>query len=159
MFALARPLTQALVAASLCTLGACASSSASRPSSAERDAARPELKASAVTTLSREDLDHAHATRVEEMLIGRVPGLEVVQNGSGDYTLRIRGMQSFNGSDEPLVVLDGMPTRHGWLAQTLRMIEPADVARIDVLKDAGATAAYGIRGAAGVILITTRRHN
>ena len=111
----------------------------------------------AVSTLDRETLDQMRVGRIEEMLVGRIPGLEVLQTSGGDFTLRIRGRNSLFGDDEPLVVLDGMPLRAGGVSRSLAAISPNDVARIEVLKDAGATAFYGIRGANGVILITTKR--
>ena len=95
--------------------------------------------------------------RVEELLMGRVAGLEVMRDASGDYRLRIRGQRSLLGGDEPLVLVDGMPIGAGGLSRALTGVSPSDVARIEVLKDAGATAFYGLRGANGVILITTRR--
>jgi TonB-dependent starch-binding outer membrane protein SusC len=100
--------------------------------------------------------DRSNARTVIEMIEGRVPGVQVHRTGAG-ITLRIRGQNSFMGSSEPLVVLDGMPVRQGTLVHTLAAISPHDVARIDVLKDAGSTSIYGSRGASGVILITTRR--
>jgi TonB-dependent SusC/RagA subfamily outer membrane receptor len=61
-----------------------------------------------------------------------------------------------HGDDEPLLVIDGVPAQ-GAIGPALAGLAPRDVARIDVLKDAGSTAIYGIRGANGVILITTKR--
>jgi TonB-dependent starch-binding outer membrane protein SusC len=97
--------------------------------------------------------------RVEEMLQGRVPGLEVRRLADGNYTLRIRGRQSFRGrvtDAEPLLVIDGLPVAGGSLGNALAGLAPQDIARIDVLKDASA-AIYGSRGANGVVLITTKR--
>jgi TonB-dependent starch-binding outer membrane protein SusC len=99
-------------------------------------------------------------TRVEEMLLARVPGLELIPISSGGYTLRIRGARGLRGTlagDEPLLVIDGLPVAFGALGSSLAGIAPQDVARIDVLKDAGSTAIYGSRGANGVIIITTKR--
>lgn len=83
---------------------------------------------------------------IYEYLRGRVAGVEV--NGT---TIRIRGERSILGSNDPLILVDGLPT------DDISNISPDDVERIDVLKDASSTAIYGSRGANGVILITTRR--
>lgn len=112
----------------------------------------------AVSTLSEQDLDGMRVARVEELLMGRVPGVYVTRGANGDFTVRIRGTQTFgNASDEPLYVVDGMPLMNSGLRNALMGIAPQDIARIDVLKDAGATAVYGSKGANGVILITTKR--
>ena len=146
-------LRAAAIVAAVLLVTACASSGArgSRP-------ARPSTVhgANAVSTLDEQDLDRMRVGRIEEMLAGRVPGLVVYQTASGDYQLRIRGRSTILGNDEPLVVLDGMPLQPGNLSRSLAAIAPSDVARIEVLKDAGATAFYGVRGANGVIIITTK---
>jgi TonB-dependent SusC/RagA subfamily outer membrane receptor len=114
----------------------------------------------AVGSLSARELDAMRVTRVEELLQGRVAGAEVIRTASGGYSIRIRGAPSLlaaSGGGEPLFVLDGMPMLGRGLGSVLDGISPYDIARIDVLKDAGATAAYGARGANGVVLITTRR--
>ena len=101
----------------------------------------------------------AHIARVETMLQGHIPGLEVIPQG-GDFTLRIRGFKTLRergADDEPLLVIDDITVPAGSFASALAGIAPYDVARIDVLKDAGATAVYGSRGANGVIIITTKR--
>ena len=110
----------------------------------------------AVSVIREADLDRMGGGRIEQMIAGRVPGLEVVA-APGGYSFRIRGIGSFNGSDEPLCVIDGVPIRSGGISGALAMLVPSDIARIDVLKDAGAAGAYGSRGANGVIIITTRR--
>jgi TonB-dependent SusC/RagA subfamily outer membrane receptor len=101
----------------------------------------------------------ARIGRLEIMLQGRIPGLEVIPQ-QGGYTLRIRGFRTLrqeNGNDEPLLVIDDIPVPQGSQGSALAAIVPQDVARIDVLKDAGSTAVYGSRGANGVIIITTKR--
>ena len=101
----------------------------------------------------------ARMARVETMLQGHIPGLEVVPQGGG-FTLRIRGFRSLRqgaGNDEPLLVIDDIVVPSGSQGSALAGIAPYDVARIDVLKDAGATAVYGSRGANGVVIITTKR--
>jgi TonB-dependent SusC/RagA subfamily outer membrane receptor len=97
---------------------------------------------------------------MEELLQARVPGLEVLPLTNGNYTLRIRGHHSLRGrvtEDEPLLVIDDIPVLQGSIGTALAGVSPRDVARIDVLKDAGATAIFGSRGANGVIIITTKR--
>jgi len=98
----------------------------------------------------------AHSFRVEEML-SRVPGLQVQRLSNGQYSLRIRGARSFRSNEEPLLVIDDTPVANGALGSTLAGLSPSDVARIDVLKDAASTSVYGMRGANGVIIITTKR--
>jgi TonB-dependent SusC/RagA subfamily outer membrane receptor len=110
----------------------------------------------AIGSISAEEVDRMRVARVEELL-HRVPGVRVYRTADGDYAIRIRGAQSFTGSSEPLLVLDGVPLRAGGLMSALAGIHPMDIGRIDVLKDAGATAIYGSQGANGVILITTKR--
>lgn len=107
-----------------------------------------------VASASREEMDAKGQSRVEEMMIGRFPGVDIIQVGSG-YQIRIRGNRSIMGGNDPLVVIDGVPLNDGAVA--LSMLNPGDVQRIDVLKDASSTAAYGSRGANGVILVTLRR--
>jgi TonB-dependent SusC/RagA subfamily outer membrane receptor len=110
----------------------------------------------AVTTVVPTESE-ARVSRVEEMLRG-VPGLEVTRLADGSYQIRIRGQRSLRGSttaDDPLIVIDGVPTSAGTAA--LGGLAPRDVARIDVLKDAGPASQYGSRGANGVIVITTKR--
>jgi TonB-dependent starch-binding outer membrane protein SusC len=93
-------------------------------------------------------------TFVEELLIGRVPGVSVFRTDRG-VSVRIRGPSSFLSVGDPLFVIDGVALPWG-LPNPLAGISPHDVVRIDVIKD-GAAAIYGSRGANGVILITTRR--
>src|SRR6267378_416304 len=102
----------------------------------------------------RERPQHAdtRVARVEELLRARVPGLQVIRLPNGDYTLRIRSERG-----EPLLVIDDMPVPSGSLGAALAALAPRDIARIDVLKDAAATAIYGTRGANGVIIIKTQR--
>lgn len=147
-----------VVAVLLSTLlvAACAGGASGRGSAR---ASRPlnENSAHSVSTVTREDVESMRVGRIEELLMGRVPGLTVLRTPNGGYSLRIRGRSSFYGNDEPLIVIDGMPIRQGGASNALMSLDPGDVARIDVLKDAGATAAYGVQGGNGVLLITTRR--
>jgi TonB-dependent SusC/RagA subfamily outer membrane receptor len=112
----------------------------------------------AVTSLGPDDIEKGHAIRMEDLIQGRLSGVQVSRSVSGRLMIRIRGTASFQaGGSEPLIVIDGMaaPTFGG--SSALDSLNPSDVARIDVLKDAGAAAIYGSQGANGVILVTTKR--
>ncbi len=88
-------------------------------------------------------------------LAGQVPGLNITQNTGavGDYRINIRGFNSINASNNPLFVIDGV------IGADYSAINPADIDKIDVLKDASASAIYGARGSGGVIIITTKQGN
>jgi TonB-dependent SusC/RagA subfamily outer membrane receptor len=107
-----------------------------------------------VSSAKREEMGGDTQTRVEEMMIGRFPGVDIVNMG-GTYSFRIRGQRSILGSNEPLVVVDGVPLTDG--VGALSTLNPGDIRRIDVLKDAASTSAYGSRGANGVLLVTTKK--
>ena len=99
----------------------------------------------------------------EQLIMGKVAGLKVTSNdgapGSGS-TLRLRGGTSINASNDPLIVVDGIPLDNGGIAgvaNPLSLINPNDIASFVVLKDASATAIYGSRAANGVIIITTKK--
>jgi TonB-dependent SusC/RagA subfamily outer membrane receptor len=112
----------------------------------------------AVTTIVPGETD-ARVARVEELLSG-VPGLEVTRLGNGTYRLRIRGQRSIRGNatdENPLLVIDGIAVPNESMGAMLADLSPSDIARIEVLKDAGSTSMYGSRGANGVIVITTKR--
>ncbi|HEV3052335.1 MAG TPA: TonB-dependent receptor plug domain-containing protein [Longimicrobium sp.] len=111
----------------------------------------------AVGSVSSRRMGNLRFARVEEMMQGRIAGVTVTRNGSGGYAVRVRGAGGFQHDGEPLFVLDGVPINSSRPGHALDGINPADVERIDVLKDAGSAAIYGTRGANGVILITTRR--
>ena len=110
----------------------------------------------AINVLTEEQIGHLHHGRLVDVLRGRVPGLRVVRTPNGGESLRIRGQNSIMGSSEPLLVIDGLPILWN-LSGALDSVNPADVERIDVLKDAGAAGIFGSRGANGVIIITTKR--
>lgn len=110
-----------------------------------------------VSSLSERELDAARPLRLEDLLRGRVPGLEFITAPNGRTRMRIRGIGSINGDPEPLLVVDGVPMRSEALAAALSGLLPEDIYRIDVLKDLASTSIYGMRGAGGVIIITTRR--
>jgi TonB-dependent SusC/RagA subfamily outer membrane receptor len=107
----------------------------------------------ATGVLDEGDLDRRRVTRFEELLEARVSGVRVRRLANGEFIVQVRGINAIHGTTQPLFVLDGVPLPD---SRSLTGINPADVARIEVLKDASA-AAYGARGANGVILITTHR--
>jgi TonB-dependent starch-binding outer membrane protein SusC len=106
----------------------------------------------AVSSLNVEGLEQSEVASMERLLRGRVAGLQVIRRPGGEVVLRIRGMTAASGSAGPHVVIDGTASS----ARDLLGLSPEVVSRIDVLKDASA-AVYGLRGANGVILVTTRR--
>lgn len=94
-------------------------------------------------------------TDVSQALQGRTPGVTVVQSSGSPgaaSSVQIRGVGSANGS-QPLYVVDGIPVTY----ENINLINPSDIERVDVLKDASAAAIYGARGANGVVMITTKR--
>ena len=111
----------------------------------------------AVSSVPIEENRPRNVVRVEELLEGRVAGVRVVRDARGGISVQIRGVGSINGSTEPLYVIDGMPITSGPPGSALLGINPGDIARIEVLKDAASTAIYGSRAANGVVLITTRK--
>lgn len=110
-----------------------------------------------VATLKGSQLNHTPAASVDQLLQGKIAGVQVIspggQPGSG-ATIRIRGASSLNGSKDPLMVVDGYPWGD---AGMLKQINPEDIESIEVLKDASSAAIYGSRGANGVIIVTTRK--
>jgi TonB-dependent SusC/RagA subfamily outer membrane receptor len=110
----------------------------------------------AVASLDGDVARRNSPTSMADMMQGRFAGVDVQRLPGGGVSVRIRGQRTFKGDAEPLFVIDGVPQRTG-TGGNLSDIDPRDVQSIEVLKDAGATAIYGSRGANGVILITTRR--
>ncbi|WP_420317991.1 SusC/RagA family TonB-linked outer membrane protein [Ekhidna sp.] len=129
----------------------------------------------AIAQVSGEELEDFPVPGVDQALQGRVAGVNVISsNGQpgGGVTVRIRGASSINSNNQPLYVIDGMPVESfdtqstnqgtfggfgGQTGNSLNQINFNDVASIEVLKDASATAIYGSRAANGVVLITTKR--
>jgi TonB-dependent starch-binding outer membrane protein SusC len=116
-----------------------------------------------VERVGQEQFNTGRIVSPEELIQGRVAGLQVIDSGEpgGGIQIRIRGGTSVNASSEPLFVLDGvpLPTGGGLSAgrNPLNFLNPDDIESITVLKDASATAIYGSRGANGVIFVETRR--
>ena len=94
--------------------------------------------------------------RVEELFEGRFPGVRVLRQ-QGGFSVQIRGTTTINGNSSPLYVIDGFAIDAG--PDGLIALNPGDIARIEVLKDATQLAMYGVRGANGVVVITTKRPN
>lgn len=110
----------------------------------------------AVSSVSTKDIAPTTTSNVADALQGKVPGLQVFQGGGypgAQPKLLIRGFATITGSSDPLIVVDGVVTSFG----SLNDINPSDIDKVDVLKDAAATAIYGSRGGEGVLLITTKR--
>ncbi|WP_346316616.1 TonB-dependent receptor [Chitinophaga sp. YIM B06452] len=119
----------------------------------------------AIASVNTQTLEGTPIRSVDQALQGRVAGVTFVQNsgmpGAGS-SIRVRGGNSINGSNEPLYVIDGVPVfadqgSDGTSLNPLNSISPTDIASIEILKDASATAIYGSRGGNGVVLITTHR--
>lgn len=127
-----------------------------------------------VASVKVDDLKEGVSTSVDQMLVGKSAGVNVVQSSGepgGGFSVNIRGASSINGGVSPLYVIDGIPidnsrpVSQGSIVgfdsnrsprNPMSSINPADIESIEILKDASATAIYGSRGANGVILITTR---
>ena len=107
----------------------------------------------AVSSIGNKDIKDSPVSNLGQAIQGKISGVQIVDAGKpGDnVSIKIRGLGSINNCD-PLVVIDGVPTDLG-----LSSLNMADVERLDVLKDASATAIYGSRGANGVVMITTKR--
>lgn len=110
----------------------------------------------AISSITPHQISHLPATRVDDILEGRIAGAQITSESGAPGTgtsIEIRGSRSINASNEPLYVIDGVVMG----SVDLNTINPADIASIEVLKDASATAIYGSRGANGVIIITTKK--
>lgn len=117
----------------------------------------------AVTSLSSKDFQKGTIASSDQLLVGKVAGLQVTSGGgaAGDgSTIRIRGGASLNASNDPLIVIDGVPVESNGIAGSgnlLGTINPNDIESISILKDASATALYGSRASNGVIMITSKK--
>ncbi len=113
-------------------------------------------------TVTTKDFNRGAITSPQELLAGKVPGVAITTGGGPDdgSQIRIRGESSLGASNDPLIVVDGIPLDGGGVAgnrNPLNIVNPNDIESITVLKDASATAIYGSRAAGGVILITTKK--
>ncbi len=125
---------------------------------------------SAIATVDSTAFKNIPVAGIDNAIQGKIPGVQVIQNSGepgGGVSLRVRGPASLNAGNQPLYVIDGVPvlqdnyeqltSTSGQRQSPMSGINPDDVERIDVLKDAAATAIYGSRGSNGVVLITTKR--
>lgn len=116
---------------------------------------RKESVTGSVASISGNVMREIPAPNIAQALQGRLPGVEMSQTSTrpgASMQIRIRGTRSLNASNDPLVVLDGIP-----FPGSIADINPTDIKSIDILKDASATAIYGSRGANGVVLVTTNK--
>ncbi|MDT0647986.1 TonB-dependent receptor [Zunongwangia sp. F260] len=117
----------------------------------------------AVVSVSEDAIEESIPTTIDQVLQGRAAGVQIQQNSGApgaSSSIRIRGISSITGSNEPIFVIDGVivDSNTGQTGQNaFASINPSDIVSIDILKDASATAIYGSRAANGVILITTKR--
>ncbi|MBN8837513.1 MAG: TonB-dependent receptor [Sphingobacteriia bacterium] len=116
-----------------------------------------------VVQLTEKDFNKGVTGTPEQLIAGKVAGVQVTSNsgapGAGS-TIRIRGGASLNASNDPLIVIDGVPLDNSGIsgvANPLSLINPNDIESVNVLKDASATAIYGARGSNGVIIVTTKK--
>lgn len=116
-----------------------------------------------VATVTSKDFQKGVVTTPEQLIAGRVPGVQITSNsgqpGAGS-TIRIRGGASLTASNDPLIVVDGVPLENSNIAgagNQLSFINPNDIESFSILKDASAAAIYGTRASNGVILITTKK--
>lgn len=116
---------------------------------------RKEAVTGSVASIKGDAIREVPSPNITQALQGRIAGVEMMQSSSkpgATMQIRIRGTRSLSGSNDPLVVLDGIP-----FAGSIGDISTDDIKSIDILKDASATAIYGSRGANGVILVTTNK--
>jgi len=116
----------------------------------------PATAAAPGSVMTEEEIGRVPGRPIEQVLMERFPGVMVSRTPDGGISVRIRGVTSFVGSNEPLYVVDDVPMQAG-PGGTLKSINPHDIASIQVLKDPAQTAIYGVRGANGVIVIKTKR--
>ena len=117
-----------------------------------------------VATVKAKDFNKGLVSSPEQLINGKVSGVQIMSNSgsaSAGSTIRVRGGASLNASNDPLIVLDGVPLEQGGISGNssnfLSMINPSDIESMTVLKDASSTAIYGSRASNGVIIITTKK--
>jgi len=116
-----------------------------------------------ITNITAKDFNKGSIITPEQLIMGKVAGVQITTNGGAPgsgSTIRIRGGASLNASNNPLIVIDGVPIDNGGIAgaaNALALINPNDIESFNILKDASATAIYGSRASNGVIIITTKK--
>ena len=115
-----------------------------------------------VSTVKPSEIQSGLATSAQDLLVGQTPGVVVTSAGGpdGSATIRIRGGSSLSASNDPLIVIDGVPMDNNGMygvGNALSMVAPDNIENMTVLKDASATAIYGSRASNGVIIITTKK--
>ncbi|MFL9484809.1 SusC/RagA family TonB-linked outer membrane protein [Chitinophagaceae bacterium LWZ2-11] len=117
-----------------------------------------------ISTVTSKDFQQGAITTPEQLIAGKVPGVSITSNGGSPgagSVIRIRGGASLNASNDPLIVVDGVPLSGNNIygaSNSLSLINPNDIESFTVLKDAAATAIYGSRASNGVIIITTKKN-
>lgn len=116
-----------------------------------------------VIAIKTDEINRPAVTSPQQMLQGKVPGVQIIPGDGGpgsQGTIRIRGAASLNASNDPLIVIDGVPLSQSGdpgMSNPLQTLNPNDIASFTVLKDASATAIYGSRASNGVLIITTKK--
>lgn len=116
-----------------------------------------------VSTMKADDFNGGTINSPEQLINGKVSGVQIMSSGgspSAGSSIRIRGGASLNASNDPLIVVDGVPLENGGITGSgnfMSMINPSDIESMTVLKDASSTAIYGSRASNGVLLITTKK--
>lgn len=118
----------------------------------------------AISSVGEKDFNHGVITSAEQLVNGKISGVQITNGGgspTAGATIRIRGGASLNASNDPLIVIDGVPMEIGQSitgsGNPLSLINPNDIETMTVLKDASSTAIYGSRASNGVIIITTKK--
>jgi len=107
-----------------------------------------------ITSVKSEDFNNGNINNAAQLIQGKVAGLSISKPGSdpnADFNIRLRGLSTFGSNTQPLIIVDGIQ------GVDLKSVDPEDIASMDVLKDASASAIYGTKGASGVIIITTKK--
>lgn len=117
-----------------------------------------------ITSIDSKSFNTGLVSSAEQLISGKVSGVQIMSNSgspTAGSTIRIRGGASLNASNDPLIVLDGVPLENGGISGNsgnfLSLINPSDIENMTILKDAASTAIYGSRASNGVILITTKQ--
>ncbi|MVT08539.1 SusC/RagA family TonB-linked outer membrane protein [Chitinophaga tropicalis] len=116
-----------------------------------------------IAIVSAKDFNKGPLSSPEQLITGKVPGVQITSNGGAPgsgSTIRVRGGASLNATNDPLIIIDGVPVDNNSVSGTsnaLSLINPNDIETFNVLKDASATAIYGSRASNGVIIITTKK--